>query len=64
MGGDKKLGRSSEADLVAFMEKESCPKLEHRKYHRVVSESALDVPNKLSEHQQKQLFKKKANRLY
>jgi len=60
----KKLGRSSEADLVAFMEKESRPQLEHPKHHRGVSESGLDVLNKLTEQQQKQPFKKKANRLY
>jgi len=60
----KKLGRSSEADLVAFMEKESHPQLEHPRHHRGVSESGLDVLNKLTEQQQKQPFKKKANRLY
>ncbi|XP_057871252.2 probable xyloglucan glycosyltransferase 8 [Cryptomeria japonica] len=60
----KKLGRSSEADLVAFMEKESRPQLERPRHQRGVSESGLDVLNKLNEQQQKQPLKKKANRLY
>lgn len=29
----KNMGRSSEADSVAFMEKETCPQLEYPKYH-------------------------------
>eukprot|EP01018_Ginkgo_biloba_P006269 Gb_04568 [translate_table: standard] len=59
----KKLGRSSEADLVAFMEKESHPQLDHPRHHRGVSESGLDILNKLKE-QQQQPLKKKVNRVY
>lgn len=58
----KKLGRSSEADLVAFAEKESDPLLESTSIHRSSSESGLDELNKIE--LTKKTGKTKRNRLY
>ncbi|XP_057964714.1 probable xyloglucan glycosyltransferase 6 [Malania oleifera] len=58
----KKLGRSSEADLVAFAEKESDPLVESPNLHRSSSESGLDELNKLE--MTKKTGKTKRNRLY
>jgi hypothetical protein len=59
----KKLGRSSEADLVAFAEKESDPLVvETTSLHRSSSESGLDELNKIGT--PKKTGKKKRNRLY
>ncbi|KAJ6338978.1 hypothetical protein OIU76_008444 [Salix suchowensis] len=58
----KKLGRSSEADLVAFAEKESDPLVETTNLHRSSSESGLDALNKIET--TKKSGKKKRNRLY
>ncbi|KAJ6874326.1 hypothetical protein NC651_032970 [Populus alba x Populus x berolinensis] len=59
----KKLGRSSEADLVALAEKESDPVVvETTSLHRSSSESGLDELNKIGT--TKKTGKKKRNRLY
>ncbi|CAK7349411.1 unnamed protein product [Dovyalis caffra] len=58
----KKLGRSSEADLVAFAEKESDPLVETTNLHRSSSESGLDELNKIET--TKKTGKTKRNRLY
>lgn len=58
----KKLGRSSEADLVAFAERESDPLVETTNLHRSCSESGLDVLNKIET--TKKTGKKKRNSLY
>ncbi|KAG8642002.1 probable xyloglucan glycosyltransferase 6 [Manihot esculenta] len=57
----KKLGRSSEADLVAFVEKESDPLVQTGSILRSSSDSGLNELNKL-EH--KKSVKKRKNRLY
>ncbi|CAI0426379.1 unnamed protein product [Linum tenue] len=59
----KKLGRSSEADLIVLAEKESDPLvLESSGIHRSSSESGLDNLNKLEA--SKKTVKRKRNRLY
>lgn len=58
----KKLGRSSEADLVAFAEKESDPLIESSSLHRSSSESGIDELSKLE--LTKKAGKTKRNRLY
>lgn len=58
----KKLGRSSETDLVAFGEKESDPLVQTTNLHRSSSESGLDELNKLDT--TNKTGKKKRNRLY
>ncbi|KAK9281244.1 hypothetical protein L1049_004140 [Liquidambar formosana] len=58
----KKLGRSSETDLVAFAEKESDPLVESTSIHRSSSESGLDELNKIE--MTKKMGKTKRNRLY
>ncbi|XP_006848454.2 probable xyloglucan glycosyltransferase 6 [Amborella trichopoda] len=59
----KKLGRSSEADLVAFMEKESSvPQESTSLLHRASSESGLDELNRLEK--KKKTGKSRSNRLY
>jgi hypothetical protein len=58
----KKVGRSSEADLVAFAERESDPLVETTNLHRSCSESGLDVLNKIET--TKKTGKKKRNSLY
>ncbi|KAG8387250.1 hypothetical protein BUALT_Bualt02G0001900 [Buddleja alternifolia] len=57
----KKLGRSSEADLVAIMENESAPLMENG-VPRSSSESGLAELSKLE--MNKKSFKKRRNRLY
>ncbi|EYU39181.1 hypothetical protein ABFS82_04G217700 [Erythranthe guttata] len=57
----KKLGRSSEADLVAIMGNESTPLMESG-VHKSSSESGLAELNKLE--MNKKMGKKKRNRLY
>ncbi|KAF2292545.1 hypothetical protein GH714_025434 [Hevea brasiliensis] len=57
----KKLGRSSEADLVAFAEKESDSLVETSSLHRSSSDSGLNELNKL---ENKKAVKKRRNRLY
>lgn len=57
----KKLGRSSEADLVAIVENESTPLVESG-VHRSSSESGLAELNKIE--MTKKTGKKKRNRLY
>ncbi|GLJ14430.1 hypothetical protein SUGI_0233330 [Cryptomeria japonica] len=59
----KKLGRSSESDLLALVE-ETDPHLEQGKHHRGVSDSDLQLLNNLNVHQLQQLPKKKRNRKY
>ncbi|WCJ37923.1 Cellulose-synthase-like C6 [Euphorbia peplus] len=58
----KKLGRSSEADLVAYGEKESDPLVETSGLQRSSSESGLNELNKLES--TKKTTKKRKNRLY
>ncbi|GAV70771.1 Glyco_tranf_2_3 domain-containing protein [Cephalotus follicularis] len=58
----KKLGRSSEADLVAFAEKESEPLIQTTSLQRSSSESGIDDLNKLET--SKKTGKTKRNRLY
>uniref|UniRef100_A0A1D1XWQ7 Putative xyloglucan glycosyltransferase 6 n=2 Tax=Anthurium amnicola TaxID=1678845 RepID=A0A1D1XWQ7_9ARAE len=58
----KKLGRSSEADLVAFVEKESDPQTDGRRIQRAASESGLAELNRLEIN--KKANKRKRNRLY
>ncbi|KAJ9697466.1 hypothetical protein PVL29_009331 [Vitis rotundifolia] len=58
----KKLGRSSEADLVAFAEKESDPLVEGSSLHRSSSDSGIAELNKLE--MTKKTGKTKRNRLY
>uniref|UniRef100_A0A5B6Z0L0 Glycosyltransferase 2-like domain-containing protein n=1 Tax=Davidia involucrata TaxID=16924 RepID=A0A5B6Z0L0_DAVIN len=58
----KKLGRSSEADLVAMVENESEPLVENTGLHRSSSESGLAELNKLE--MTKKYGKIKRNRLY
>lgn len=58
----KKLGRSSEADLVSFSEKESDPLLETSTLHRSSSESGLVELNKME--MTKKAGKHTRNRLY
>lgn len=58
----KKLGRSSEADLVAFVEKESDPLVETSGLHRSSSDSGLNVLNRLES--TKRTVKRRRNRLY
>ncbi|CAA2995549.1 probable xyloglucan glycosyltransferase 6 [Olea europaea subsp. europaea] len=58
----KKLGRSSEADLVAMVENESAPLVESGWVHRSSSESGLAELNKLE--MTKKTRKKRRNRLY
>ena len=58
----KKLGRSSEADLVAFAEKESDPLVESSGIHRSSSDSGIAELNKLE--MTKKTGKNKRNRLY
>ncbi|MQM01380.1 hypothetical protein Taro_034137, partial [Colocasia esculenta] len=58
----KKLGRSSEADLVAFVEKESEPRMDGRPLQRAASESGLADLNRLE--MNKRAGKKRRNRLY
>ncbi|KDP45273.1 hypothetical protein JCGZ_15138 [Jatropha curcas] len=58
----KKLGRSSEADLVAFAEKESDPLVETSGLHRSSSDPGLNELNKLES--TKKAVKKRKNRLY
>ncbi|KAK1314714.1 putative xyloglucan glycosyltransferase 6 [Acorus calamus] len=58
----KKLGRSSEADLVAFAEKESESLMESKVIHRASSESGLDELNRLEV--TKKTGKIKSNSLY
>ncbi|XP_048132139.1 probable xyloglucan glycosyltransferase 6 isoform X2 [Rhodamnia argentea] len=58
----KKLGRSSEADLVSFSEKESDPLLETSSLHRSSSESGLVELNKME--MTKKAGKHSRNRLY
>ncbi|XP_042487326.1 probable xyloglucan glycosyltransferase 6 [Macadamia integrifolia] len=58
----KKLGRSSEADLIAFAEKESDPQVEINSFHRASSDSGLSELNKLE--LTKKTGKNKKNRLY
>lgn len=58
----KKLGRSSEADLVAFAEKESDSSIESSSLHRSSSESGIDELSKLE--LTKKTGKTKRNRLY
>lgn len=58
----KKLGRSSEADLVSFSEKESDPLLETSTLHRSSSESGLLELNKME--MTKKAGKHTRNRLY
>ncbi|XXG41460.1 hypothetical protein AAC387_Pa01g1910 [Persea americana] len=57
----KKLGRSSEADLVSF-EKESEPLVESKGLHRSSSDSGLDELSKLEA--SKKTGKRRRNRLY
>ena len=57
----KKLGRSSEADLVSF-EKESEPLVESNGLHRSSSDSGLDELSKLEA--SKKTGKRRRNRLY
>lgn len=57
----KKLGRSSETDLVAF-EKESNPLVKTTNLHRSSSESGIDELNKIES--SKKSGKPKRNRLY
>ncbi|KAK9159797.1 hypothetical protein Syun_006138 [Stephania yunnanensis] len=59
----KKLGRSSETDLVAFAEKEAVSQVEVTGLHRASSESGLAQLNKL-ESMTKKNVKRKRNRLY
>ncbi|XP_071722568.1 probable xyloglucan glycosyltransferase 6 [Rutidosis leptorrhynchoides] len=59
----KKLGRSSEADLVAFAEKESETSIETASLIRSSSESGIDELNKI-ELVTKKMGKTKRNRLY
>ncbi|KAL6967965.1 putative xyloglucan glycosyltransferase 6 [Sarracenia purpurea var. burkii] len=58
----KKLGRSSEADLIAVMENEAEPLLESTSLHRSSSESGLAELNKLQ--MTKKSGKARRNRLY
>ncbi|XP_073002757.1 probable xyloglucan glycosyltransferase 6 [Typha latifolia] len=58
----KKLGRSSEADLVSFAGKDAAPQLESKGLHRASSESGLAELNKLE--MTKKAGKIKRNRLY
>ncbi|XP_022847147.1 probable xyloglucan glycosyltransferase 6 [Olea europaea var. sylvestris] len=58
----KKLGRSSEADLVAMVENETAPLVESGGVHRSSSESGLAELNKLE--MTKKTGKKRRNRLY
>ncbi|WJZ91348.1 hypothetical protein VitviT2T_010428 [Vitis vinifera] len=58
----KKLGRSSEADLVAFAEKESDPLVEGSSLHRSSSDPGILELNKLE--MTKKTGKTKRNRLY
>nr|XP_010907238.1 probable xyloglucan glycosyltransferase 6 [Elaeis guineensis] len=58
----KKLGRSSEADLVSFAEKDPQPQAESRGLHRASSDSGLSELNKLETI--KKPGKIKRNRLY
>ncbi|XP_065873963.1 probable xyloglucan glycosyltransferase 6 [Euphorbia lathyris] len=58
----KKLGRSSEADLVAYGEKESDPLVDTSGLQRSSSESGLNELNKLES--TKKTAKKRKNRLY
>ncbi|KAL2486313.1 putative xyloglucan glycosyltransferase 6 [Abeliophyllum distichum] len=58
----KKLGRSSEADLVAMVENESAPLLENGGIQRSSSESGLAELNKLE--MTKKTGRKRRNRLY
>lgn len=58
----KKLGRSSEADLVAFAEKESESLLESTGIHRSSSESGIDELNKIE--MTKKSGKTRRNHLY
>ncbi|KAL2508224.1 putative xyloglucan glycosyltransferase 6 [Forsythia ovata] len=58
----KKLGRSSEADLVAMVENESAPLLENGGVQRSSSESGLAELNKLE--MTKKTGRKRRNRLY
>ncbi|XP_030454827.1 probable xyloglucan glycosyltransferase 6 [Syzygium oleosum] len=58
----KKLGRSSEADLLTFGEKESDPLLETSTLHRSSSESGLAELNKME--MTKKAGKLRRNRLY
>lgn len=57
----KKLGRSSEADLVSY-EKESEPLVQSTGLHRSSSDSGLDELNKLEV--SKKTAKRRRNRLY
>ncbi|KAL6511096.1 putative xyloglucan glycosyltransferase 6 [Orobanche gracilis] len=59
----KKLGRSSEADLLAIMENESMPSIENGSMTRSNSDSGMAELNKL-EMNKKTGGKKKRNRLY
>ncbi|KAJ7542456.1 hypothetical protein O6H91_10G107500 [Diphasiastrum complanatum] len=59
----KKSGRASEADLLAFAEKEAQSSSQLSRHHRVASESGIEALSKLQEQQPKPV-KKKANRLY
>eukprot|EP00252_Welwitschia_mirabilis_P010760 TRINITY_DN2425_c0_g2_i5.p1 TRINITY_DN2425_c0_g2~~TRINITY_DN2425_c0_g2_i5.p1 ORF type:complete len:454 (+),score=57.41 TRINITY_DN2425_c0_g2_i5:254-1615(+) len=59
----KKSGRSSEADLLSLVEKESYP-LNNSKHHRAASDSDLDVLNKMNGQKTVISFKKKKNRIY
>ncbi|KAJ4955830.1 hypothetical protein NE237_012613 [Protea cynaroides] len=58
----KKSGRSSEADLIAFAEKESDPQVEINSFHRASSDSGLSELNKLE--LTKKTGKNKKNQLY
>ncbi|XP_042506080.1 probable xyloglucan glycosyltransferase 6 [Macadamia integrifolia] len=58
----KKLGRSSETDLIAFAEKESNPQAEMNSLHRASSDSGLSELNKIES--RKKTGKNKRNRLY
>lgn len=58
----KKLGRSSEADLVAFAEQEAVSQVETPLLHRASSESGLDELNKIE--MTKKTGKRKRNHLY
>uniref|UniRef100_A0A0D6QZ06 Glycosyltransferase 2-like domain-containing protein n=1 Tax=Araucaria cunninghamii TaxID=56994 RepID=A0A0D6QZ06_ARACU len=57
----KKLGRSSESDLLALVDEEPDLPLQKPKHHRGVSESDLQVVHKLNEYQRQKSIKKKHN---
>lgn len=59
----KKTGRSSESDLLSFAERESKALVNQEKIQRRLSESGLEMLNKLKE-QEVPIVKKKRNKLY